>query len=102
MFPYSKDGKWHCPKHGDIGIMDASVIPENGQLQVPVDWPTCPSCAFVTAEKLCVECEKHKATVQFSDSAMDYVHGFVEALCKCCYFKRVEKVFDDVKANYEK
>jgi hypothetical protein len=33
---------------------------------------------------------------------MDYVHGMALNICKCCYFKRVEKAWKDVNGNYLK
>ncbi len=36
---------------------------------------------------ICVRCEKNKATIQFTEGAMAFAHGFVENICQNCYDK---------------
>jgi len=40
---------------------------------------------------LCVRCKKNKATITFTNSMTDYIHGFTERICKQCYIKIREK-----------
>ena len=37
---------------------------------------------------ICNECKKEEATINFSNSTMDTIHGFTEMICKNCYMKR--------------
>ena len=36
---------------------------------------------------ICVKCKKNKATIQFTEGAMAFAHGFVENICQNCYDK---------------
>jgi hypothetical protein len=104
-----QDGKWSCSKHGEFEtvvpvlgevISDfGDLLAENVPLYNGTPIPQCPTCRGIQEQDLCRECEKHKATVQFSNSAMDYVHGMVERICQCCYVNRIEKIHADVTAN---
>jgi hypothetical protein len=93
MSVYGQGEKWFCFKHGEF------------EADLPTDaWrvPSCPKCSAVFAADLCVDCEIHKATVNFSESTLAYVHGMTEKICRCCHFKRVEKSFNEIRTNYEK
>ncbi len=86
--------KWECMKHGEFADRD----PES-----TLSWstfPECPRCKEVSEKKLCVECEQEPATVPFSQDMMSYIHGFVEQICKWCYYKRVEKHFKESREGY--
>jgi len=37
--------------------------------------------------KICSRCKKNKATINFTQSIMDFTHGFVEHICQECYNK---------------
>lgn len=61
--------------------------------------PTCPKCRAVAAANLCQQCEKHKADCQFSQSTMDFIHGNVEKLCRCCTVSRWEEAIKKLQAD---
>jgi hypothetical protein len=87
---------WECLKHGVFAERDAEST---------LSWssfPECPACVALEENDICRECERVPATMDFSSDQMSYIHGFVQRICKLCYFKRVEAVYTDVKANYEK
>ena len=104
-----QDGKWSCSKHGEFHVpptVNGDVISDFGDLlqeNVPLYnglvWPSCPTCQGVREQDLCVECEHHEASVNFTNSTMDYVHGMYERICQCCYVGRIEKILADVTAN---
>ena len=71
----------------------------NREPQLP--FPDCPKCKAVADADLCRECEKHKATINFSQDQMSYIHGFIERICLCCHVARVEKHFEEVKDGLE-
>ena len=62
----------------------------------------CPKCLNIREKEICVECEKHKGTVDYTESTMDWIHFGSQKLCFCCYFNKVEEAYFNVKANYEK
>jgi len=95
MVVYSQNNTWLCFKHGEFASKDISDA--NNQLP----FPDCPRCAYVKSNNLCIECEKHKATVTFALSTFEYIHGLYETICVCCHFKRVEKNYQDAKQGYE-
>ena len=37
---------------------------------------------------LCVRCRKNKATITYTNSILDWTHGFVEHICQECYDKQ--------------
>lgn len=103
-----QDGKWSCSKHGEFEAGPTTigdVVSDFGDLlqqNVPVylnqsPFPDCPKCKAISDADLCRECEKHKATVNFSQDAMSYIHGFVERICMCCHVARVEHHFAEVQ-----
>jgi hypothetical protein len=105
MSIYSQDNEWVCHKHGVF----SNLIPEvhgfaqgiPGVIQNFV-FPDCPKCLAVKEKGLCVDCESHAGTVNFSDSTMSYIHGMARKICRCCYRKIVEKAYLDAKENFEK
>lgn len=42
-------------------------------------------------KELCVRCKKSKATLTYSNSQMDMIHGFTERICQECYDKQVKE-----------
>ena len=50
---------------------------------------------------ICKDCNKHKATVKFSDEPMfALTHGFgVQYLCQCCYVKRIRDEYKNIGRN---
>lgn len=77
-----------CPKHGNYLI---------NELQ-----DACPECTAVREQGLCVECEKHPGTINYSEGVLEWSHFGAQKLCNCCYFKKVEEAYHNVKENYEK
>jgi len=105
-----QNGVWSCSKHGEFETPPTTigdVVSDFGDLlqhNVPVfngnsPFPDCPECKVITDADLCRECEKHKATINFSQDALSLVHGFVERICLCCHVARVEKHFEQVKVG---
>lgn len=93
-----QSNKWICTKHGPFADMEAD---EHG-IQSNISFPECPVCQVIREKDLCRECEQHPATINFSDSAMSYVHGFFERICRCCHVARMEKHFAEVTTNLSK
>jgi len=40
---------------------------------------------------ICTRCEKNKATLIYTDSQMDFIHGFTEKICQECYDKQMKE-----------
>ena len=40
---------------------------------------------------VCVRCKKNKATLVFTESVLNYIHGFKENICQECYDKMSEE-----------
>jgi hypothetical protein len=95
-FVIGQSGKWVCTKHGPF----ADITQDGNGIDMP--FVRCPVCDDIRSNDLCRECEKHSATINFSSSTMDYIHGGVERICRCCYVKRVEKHFAEVTATLAK
>ena len=59
----------------------------------------------MTKTKICEDCDKHKATINFTDTPyFSLTHGNLGStdICLCCYLKRCEEALDTVKQNYLK
>jgi hypothetical protein len=89
---FSQDNEWMCVKHGVYRPVDPAAAV----------FPNCPKCQEVAKKGLCVDCESHAGTVNFSESTMSYIHGMTKKICRCCYRKIVEKAYLDAKENFEK
>jgi hypothetical protein len=106
---FERDGQQICSIHGVLGDIPRSPLPvpddpscllnvlsvrisENAILE-------CPHCVQVIEKNLCRDCEQHPATLKFSNSAMDMIHGMVTPICRCCYVKRIEKALTDTQAS---
>ena len=98
MYMTEQGGVWSCPKHGAFPDITRDTSIEAG-LNINGNWPLCPTCIVIKEKDLCRDCEKHPATLNFSDSGMDYIHGNVTSICQCCYVKRIEKILADVQEN---
>jgi len=84
-----------CSKHGSYDA-DFTINTESYTIRL------CPKCTELTEKDICVECEKHKATMNYSDSGIEWAHFGPERICHCCYLKRVEEAYNNVKQNYER
>lgn len=95
MSVYSQDNEWICLKHGAFSDFNPA------DFGFGLAFPDCPKCRMVAEKGLCVDCESHAGTVNFSQSVMDYTHGGSKKICRCCYRKIVEKTYLEAKENFE-
>jgi len=105
MEPAVKQIKFWCPKHKEYEVGNGTLIEKDNSItfqQGDVGYISCPKCDEVAEKKLCVECEKHLATVPYAESQMDWIYGFTSNICQCCYVKKVQKVFDNTQENLKK
>ena len=48
----------------------------------------------------CADCNKHKATITFTEGGvLSLSHGMYSLICLCCYVKRIEKGYNDAGKN---
>ena len=48
---------------------------------------------FMTIKEgdICTRCKKNKATLVYTNSQMDFIHGFTEKICQECYDKQMKE-----------
>lgn len=47
----------------------------------------------------CEKCKKGKAVITYSESSLDYSHGFTKEICRKCYIEIIEKKFFKIQEN---
>ena len=47
----------------------------------------------------CSRCKEREGILDFSTSTMDWIHGFVEKICRECLIEGIEKELIKIKAN---
>ncbi len=98
MIIEQRNGKFYCPKHGEIVIFSSASMPGNGRGQLPL----CIKCKDLIERKICIDCEEHPATVDFALSAVEAMQGMTDPICRCCQVKRLEAVIKNVTENRDK
>lgn len=97
------ENTYFCGKHGDyVGPTPLGANESDVGVQQPAEFPFCPKCKDVQEKGLCVECEQHLASIDFSEGVIASIHGMVERICKCCYLKRVKDGLESAQETAEK
>lgn len=45
----------------------------------------------------CEDCKQREGILDYSESLLNYSHGFVAKICRQCYIKKLEKVIETNK-----
>lgn len=45
----------------------------------------------------CCKCNEREGVINYSDSMLDYTHGFVIQVCRQCYIKEMQKMIEDCR-----
>ena len=49
----------------------------------------------------CKRCNEREGILDFNTSTMDFIHGFVEKICRECLIEGIEKELRKIKTNLE-
>lgn len=77
-----------CVRHGNYPVDSNDVMTQ------------CPKCQKIKAEDLCVECEKHSASINFAEGTIAYIHGMSARICRCCYAEKLRATIDRIIPQY--
>lgn len=47
----------------------------------------------------CENCKKRKGIIDFTESMLDFTHGFITKLCRECYIEIIEERKKDIDEN---
>ena len=47
----------------------------------------------------CQICKKREGKLEFTNSTMDYIHGFTQMICRQCFVKMIEEEYKKIGKN---
>ena len=47
----------------------------------------------------CERCQKRKSIIDFTQSTLSYIHGFITKLCRECYIEIIEEKKKEIDEN---